>query len=150
MLHPIQTSDRGEKFIKMVTERALEAKLTEAESCLAPRQRLQADLATLEWMLIAEKGGTLNLPEDARSTAEAQIARLRKIRESAAFKTEKSWVTECFVLPEAAEAADAAPAGPPSGIDYVANSSVNAFSRGNEAGSLDRAVAKACKDCPRR
>ena len=40
--------------------------------------RLAADLATLEWMLLAEKGGSRVLPEDARASAVAQIARLRR------------------------------------------------------------------------
>ena len=134
----IATADRGENFVKKVTERALEAKMTPGDSHV-PQKRLLADLATLEWMLIAEKAGTLTLPDDARTTATAQIERLQRIRESAAFKTEKGWVSDCFLLPEVDDA-DVVPAGPPSGIDYAANSSVVA--REVSGASLDRAVAK--------
>jgi len=136
----IQTSDRGEKFIQHVTERALEAKLAPAEASLAVRERLAADLATLEWMLLAEKAGTLTLPEEARDSAVARVERLQKTKESKAFKQDKSWVSDCFILPED----DSAPGnntGPPSGIDYAANSRVT--DRQTSGGSLDRAVAKA-------
>merc|ERR1719453_2656352 len=64
----VATSDRGEKFIQMVSERALEAKLTPAEQ-FVPKERLAADLATLEWMLAAEANGTLALPGDAKTFA---------------------------------------------------------------------------------
>lgn len=134
----IATSDRGEKFISRVTQRALEAKLSPAES-LCPQQRLAADLATLEWMLLAEKGGNLTLPEDARASAVAQIERLKRVRESPTFTTERAWVSDVFLLPEDDAAAPAA--APPSGIDYAANSS--AGSRDAAVGaSLDRALAK--------
>ena len=103
-----------------------------------PQKRALADLATLEWMLAAEKGGTLVLPEDGRETAMAQIARLQRVKESRTFNTDKTWVSECFVLPEADPATAAPPPGPPSGIDYAATAS--AVTRETAAGSLDRAV----------
>lgn len=131
----IQTSDRGENFIKAVSERALECKLT--YDAHVPRERLSADLATLEWMLLAEKAGTLTLPGDARASATAQVARLLKARESKTYLTDKSWVSECFVL-EAAK--DNTPYVPPSGIDYTKNSSVNNRTAG---ASVDREIAKA-------
>lgn len=134
----IATSDRGENFIKLVTERALEAKLTPAEA-LVPRERLSADLATLEWMIAAEKNGTLVLPEDARTTAVAQIERLRSVRDSKGYATGKSWVTDCFIMPDADVAS--APLAPPSGIDYVSNSS-GLPGREATGASLDRALAK--------
>merc|ERR1740138_957327 len=86
----IATADRGERFIQMVTQRALEAKLTPAEA-LVPRERLAADLATLEWMQLAENAGTLTLPEDARAGVAAQIERLASTRASAAFRADRSW-----------------------------------------------------------
>ena len=138
----IATSDRGEKFIKIVTERALSAQLTEADAP-CPRERLAADLATLEWMLLAEKGGTLNLPEEARETATTQIERLKGIRARKTYeadKADRSWVSECFLLPEADAAATAVELGPPSGVDYTANSGV--VNREATGASLDRLVAK--------
>jgi len=128
----------GEKFITRVTERALEAKLTPSDSN-APRERVAADLATLEWMLLAEKYGTLTLPADARDSALAQIDRLKRVRESAAFHADRSWVEECFKLPEAEPTADE-PAAPPSGIDYAQNSSV--LSRESAGANVDRMLAK--------
>lgn len=130
-------SDMGEQFIKAVTERALEAKLTERDA-LVPRERVAADLATLEWMVLAHKGGTLTLPDDARESAVAQIERLKRVRESAAFHADRTWVGECFELPEVV--ADDTPTAPPSGIDYAQNSSV--LSRESAGASVDRALAK--------
>ena len=141
MMAAVATAERGEKFIQMVTQRALEAKLTPGEA-LVPRERLAADLATLEWMTLAEKAGTLTLPEDAQTSAASQIERLKRVRETPAFHADKTWVSECFVLPEAAAGElDAPPFQKPSGIDYTANSGVVA--RENVGASLDRAVAKA-------
>ena len=54
-------------------------------------------------------------------------------------KTEKSWVSECFVLPPGAEEK---PLGKPSGIDYAASGSVRADVQKASAASLDRMVAK--------
>ena len=138
----VATSDRGEKFIKAVTQRALEARLTPAETVRGvPRDRLAADLATLEWMELAEKAGTLTIPEEARASAAAQVARLKRVAESPGFRTDLSWVSECFLLPEAPEEAPATAQGPPSGIDYTQNSSLRA--RDTAGASLDRAVARA-------
>lgn len=133
----IATSDRGEKFIAKVTERALEARLSPAES-LVPHQRAAADLATLEWMILAEKGSTLTLPEDARISAVAQIERLKRVRDSKTYLQERSWVSECFILPTAEE--EVRPVAPPSDVDYTQNSSV--LTRETAGASVDRALAK--------
>ena len=131
----IATSDRGENFIKAVTERALEMTLT--YDAHVPRERLAADLATLEWMVLAEKAGTLTLPDDARTSATQQIERLLRARASKTYNTDKTWVSDCFLLEKVK---DDEPYVPPSGIDYTKNSSGDKATQG---GSLDREIAKA-------
>ena len=131
----VQTSDRGEVFIQGVVQRALESKLSQVEVLSAEgiRARIEADLAVLEWAIIAEKAGTLNLPEDARTTATRQIDRLKGIRGSNSLQAAEG----CFIVepPPAPE-----PTGPASGIEY--SSQNTALHPSVTTGSIDRLVAK--------
>ena len=122
------TQDRGERFIKTVVARALESKLSEDEiAASAIKQRVDADLATLEWAVLAERAGTLTLPEEARETAQRQIARLKLVRGANTIEQ----VDGCFILPEPTE--EQVSGGPR--IDY--RSTVT-----QTQGSIDRMMAR--------
>ena len=129
----VATSDRGEKFIQGVSSRALEAKLSTTEAYVA-KERVDADLATLEWMLLAEAAGTLTLPDDARTSAATQAGRLRQVRDSKLL----SELQSCFIMVEP-EAADepALPAGKPQ-VEYKSS----ALGTETTGASIDRALQK--------
>jgi phosphotransferase system IIB component len=126
------TQDRGEKFIQSVVARALESKLQNAEilSANGIEARVEADLAVLVWAQMAEKAGTLTLPEEAGEAAAQQIVRLKGVRGA----TSVDQVKGCFVLPEP----EREELGPASGVEYT-NSAMGPAS----TGSIDRLMAKA-------
>ena len=127
-------SDRGEAFIKQCSGRALSASLEDGDAeCL--EQRVEADLATLEWMLLAETAGTLVLPDDARTSARAQASRLKAVRGA----KDRAATLACFVNGDEVIAKEAPP--PPDGPvqgDYLQSLAVD--DRASSAASLDRAI----------
>jgi hypothetical protein len=125
----IATSDRGERFIQQVTTRALEAKLR-AEEANTIHERVEADLAVLEWALLAVKAKTLTLPPEALETAATQVERLKGVRGATTIEA----VQDCFVLPE-----PDGPPPPPSGVEYAQKDPLHTVSA---SASLDRAVAR--------
>jgi hypothetical protein len=129
------TQDRGKLFIESVVARALESKLSTEEvlSATGISTRVEADLAVLVWSQMAQKAGTLTLPEEAVLTATRQIERLKDVRGA---KTVED-VEGCFVLPEP-EAPT--PLGPASGVEYKSSSDHNPATH---TGSIDRLMAKA-------
>ena len=130
----VATSDRGERFIQGVTARALEAKLVvagEATNALVSA-RVDADLSVLEWAILAEKGGTLKLPPEARGTALLQIERLKGVRGA----TTVDEVKHCFNLVEP-EPEDTGTGASGPGMEYARK----ADGRG-ESHSIDRMLAK--------
>ena len=130
-------SDRGEAFIQQCSGRALAASLEDGDAeCL--EQRVEADLATLEWMLLAETAGTLVLPDDARGSTRAQVARLKAVRGA----KDRAATLACFVNGDEVTAKEAPPVpdGPVTG-DYLQSVAVD--DRASSAASLDRAIAAA-------
>jgi len=146
-LYKTAEQNRGEDFIQGVVGRALESRLSEEEiltkSALAAR--VEADLAVLLWALMAEKAGTLTLPDEARGTAQRQIERLKGVRGAQTLAdvgltrgaSTLAQAEGCFLLPEPKEEV---PVGPASGIEYSRKSGGET---GAETGqSIDRMMAK--------
>ena len=129
----VATSDRGEKFIQSVCATALEAKLP-VEQQKAIKERVDADLATLEWMLLAEAAGTLNLPEDARKTAATQGARLKELRGASTVAE----VEGAFIIMEPDEDPVEAAAGKPK-VEYSRGTTL---SRETTGAAIDRQLQK--------
>ena len=70
----------GKAFIQFVTGRALAGALEpEEELC---KERIEADVATLEWMILADQAGELQLPVEGREGAHSQLERLKTVRGS--------------------------------------------------------------------
>mmetsp|Transcript_47352 Transcript_47352/g.131668 ORF Transcript_47352/g.131668 Transcript_47352/m.131668 type:complete len:124 (+) Transcript_47352:556-927(+) len=44
-------------------------------------QRIVADVATLEWMILADQAGGMTLPDEGREGAHSQLERLRAVRD---------------------------------------------------------------------
>jgi len=129
----VATSDRGERFIQMVTGKALEAKV-EADEASFLKQRLVADLATLEWMLLAEAAGTLTLPADARTSATRQAERLKSARDA-----DEEAMRACYIIKAAAPPGSTASDQPGDGIEY---SRQNVLTRETTGAAIDRALAR--------
>lgn len=126
----IMGSDRGEAFIQQSSGRALSAQLEDGDAtCL--EQRVEADLATLEWMLLAEAAGTLVLPDDARTSARGQAARLKAVRGA----KDRVATLACFIN---GDDTTAPPVPGPVQGDYLQSVAVD--DRAGSAASLDRAI----------
>jgi hypothetical protein len=69
-----------EEFIQRVSQRAI-AGILEHDEQAHLKQRIEADICTLEWVKLAQKAGALSLKEDVMSLGvEVQLARLKEVR----------------------------------------------------------------------
>lgn len=77
---PMQSDD----FIKWATGRALTGMLDARMNEVANEQRLEADIATIEWIRLATGAGVLEVTETQLEEAMAYLEKLRKVRASRA------------------------------------------------------------------
>jgi len=67
----------GGDFIRHAADRAMAGTLAAGEEPL--RERCVADLATLEWLLLAHEGGAMQLPPGAQEIAQTRVASLQAV-----------------------------------------------------------------------
>ncbi len=77
---PMQSDD----FIKWATGRALTGMFDARMNEVANEQRLEADIATIEWIRLATGAGVLEVTETQLEEAMAYLEKLRKVRASRA------------------------------------------------------------------
>ena len=124
----------GAAFVQYVTSRALAGALSDGEELT--RERVEADVATLEWMLLAHAEGQLPLPDDASEGAASQLERLRSVRGGGNRQLEAA---KAFYV--------VSPASLRAGADAESEQPVQPLgskaAHDRDTGSLDRAMAKA-------
>eukprot|EP00326_Haptolina_ericina_P014337 CAMPEP_0181210116 /NCGR_PEP_ID=MMETSP1096-20121128/23049_1 /TAXON_ID=156174 ORGANISM="Chrysochromulina ericina, Strain CCMP281" /NCGR_SAMPLE_ID=MMETSP1096 /ASSEMBLY_ACC=CAM_ASM_000453 /LENGTH=249 /DNA_ID=CAMNT_0023301365 /DNA_START=14 /DNA_END=763 /DNA_ORIENTATION=+ len=70
----------AEEFIQQISKRAISGVLEAGEESYL-KERIEADIATLEWIKIASAAGALSLSEDVVALgSEIQLARLKEVR----------------------------------------------------------------------
>ena len=71
-----------EQFIQQITTRAISGVLEKDDERVL-RERVEADIAAIEWVKLAQKSGALSLKEDVIALGgELQLARLKEIRDA--------------------------------------------------------------------
>lgn len=71
-----------EHFIQQITTRAISGILEKGDEVVL-RERVDADIAAIEWVKLAQKQGALSLKEDVIALGcEVQLARLKEIRDA--------------------------------------------------------------------
>jgi len=77
---PVTITGSAEDFVQQVTTRAITGILEEGDARFL-KERIEADIATLEWIKLASASGALKLTEDMVALGgELQLARLKEVR----------------------------------------------------------------------
>jgi len=99
----ITISGTAEQFIQQITQRAIAGTLEEDDRAFL-KERIEADIAALEWVKLAQASGALSLAEDVLALGvEVQLARLMEVRGAKDVTAARA----CYALEVPAPARDA-------------------------------------------